>query len=306
MSFKILLITATITIIAAILGWKGSAMRKKIPSQEVVPLNQAIAVINGESGNLADRLRIKIHTRMKNGEKLVYDKKGVCLIEGLSNQKQYTIEIRRSDIKGMLLYEPLRMNVKPRENGSKYFVLVGASIGKAWEFHKIPNRLGWGNNIILGYRAKYDFDKSTEINSLVAMPTYIAGVIIKECAAYFPRDMGQSQKLIREWVSLLRFNHIIPILATVVPVTKEHDAKHLGRLISILAFNDFVREYAFQEGILVLDLEKAVRMSDTDRRLRNEYAQPDGLHLLKKAYDDTLDGIVLPVINSAINNPPKE
>ncbi len=306
MSLRFLFIIVTITIVVAILGWKGSAMRKQIPSQEVVPLNQAIAVINGESGNLADRLRIKILSGENNTRKLAYDTKGVCLIEGLSNQKQYTIEIRRSDMKGMLLYEALRINVKPRENGSKYFVLVGASVGKAWEFRKIPNRLGWGNDIILGYRAKYDFDKGSEINSLVAMPTYVTGVIIKECAAYFPRDLGQSQKLIREWVSLLRLNRITPILATVVPVTKEHDAKHPGRLRSILAFNDFVREYAFQEGVLVLDLEKAVRVSDMDHRLRNEYAQPDGLHLLRKAYDDALDGIVLPTVNNAINNHPKE
>ena len=57
---------------------------------------------------------------------------------------------------------------------------------------------------------------------------------------------------------------------------------------------------------MVLGLEKAVRMSDMDRRLRNEYAQSDGLHLLRKAYDDALDGIVLPMINSAINDNRKE
>jgi len=56
---------------------------------------------------------------------------------------------------------------------------------------------------------------------------------------------------------------------------------------------------------LVLGLEKAVRISDMDDHLKNEYAQSDGLHLMRKAFDEALDGIVLPVINSAINNNPK-
>lgn len=56
---------------------------------------------------------------------------------------------------------------------------------------------------------------------------------------------------------------------------------------------------------MVLGLEKAVRISDMDDHLKNEYAQSNCLLLLGKAYDDALDGIVLPVIKSAINNNPK-
>ena len=303
-SMSLKLLSIVIIVIVVILSWKGLGMRKVIPSQEVVPLNKAIAVINGESENFADRLRIRIHTGAKNGENLVYDKKGVCLIKGLSNQERYTLEIRRSGVKGMLLYKPLKITATPRESGSKYIVLVGASVGKAWEFEKIPNRLSWKNDIVLGYRAKYDFDKINKIHSLVALPVSLSGVIIKECAAYFPRDIEQSKKLIKEWVALLVAHQITPILATVVPVTREHDAKHPGRLISILEFNDFIREFASQKGILILDLEKAIRISDMDRHLKNEYAEPDGLHLVRKAYDEALDGIVLPAITSAINTNP--
>jgi hypothetical protein len=53
-------------------------------------------------------------------------------------------------------------------------------------------------------------------------------------------------------------------------------------------------------------MEKAVRMSDREHHLNNEYAQSDGLHLMRKAYDEALDGIVLPMINSAINDNRKE
>ena len=52
----------------------------------------------------------------------------------------------------------------------------------------------------------------------------------------------------------------------------------------------------------MLDLGKDVRMNHMDRRLKIEYAQSDGLHLMRKACNEALDGIVLPVINSAINN----
>jgi len=57
---------------------------------------------------------------------------------------------------------------------------------------------------------------------------------------------------------------------------------------------------------LVLDLEKAAKVSDMDHHLKNEYAQLDGLHLLRRANDEALVGIVLSIINSAINNNPKQ
>lgn len=56
---------------------------------------------------------------------------------------------------------------------------------------------------------------------------------------------------------------------------------------------------------MVLDVEKPIRMSDKEHHLNNMYAQSDGLHLMRKAYDDALDRIGLPVINRAINNNPK-
>ena len=259
-------------------------MRKEITFQEVVPLNNAIAVISGDSEYLAGKLQIEMYNDRGKSGRMVYDKKGVCLIEGLSNQTQYKIEIKRSDMKGMLLYKALTIGATPRESGSKYVVLVGASVGKGWEFDKIPKRLGWKNDIVLGFRARYDFDKSNEINSLANMPIPVSGVIIKECAAYFPRDTSQSQMLIREWVNSLLSNHVTPILATVIPVTEAHNKSHAGRFNSLLAYNDFIRDYAYRSNILLFDLEKVLRTSDQDRHLREQYAQSDGLHLVTAAY----------------------
>jgi hypothetical protein len=274
-------------------------MRKEIVSQEVIPLGDGVAVINGESPHLNDKLEVVVYDNKTEVKKMPFDSRGICLFHGLSHEKRYFIEIRRSDLKGKLFYRNLRIPITLSDIEAKYFVLIGASVGKAWEFEKLPERLKQNSQLVFGYRARYNFDKSIEIKSLADLPVRVSGVVIKECAAYFPRDIEQSKKFIKEWVDLLRNNHITPVLATVVPVTQEHEEKRPLRLTSLLEFNDFIREYANQEGILVLDLEKALRISDEDRHLKTEYAQPDGLHLRKMAYE-TLDGIVLPVITRAI------
>ena len=56
---------------------------------------------------------------------------------------------------------------------------------------------------------------------------------------------------------------------------------------------------------MTLGLEKAVRISNMNDHLKNEYIQSDGFHVMRKANDEALDGIVIHVINSAINNRPK-
>ncbi len=297
MFFKIFSLSI-ITLIAMSFLWCGLDIRKEIPSQEIVPLDEAIAVISADKG-LAKKLKLILYSDDGETKKMFFDNKGFCIFRGLKNNKIYKLEIKRTDLRGKFKYKPLRINISPREKGSKYFILVGASVGKGWEFEKLPFRENWKSDIVLGFRAKYDFDKSDKIKNIIELPIPISGVIIKECAAYFPRDIDKSQKLIKEWVNLLRTHNITPLLATVVPVTREHDAKRPGRFNSILLFNDFIRKYAYQENIEILDLEKALRISDEDRHLRDEYAQPDGLHLVNKAYLK-LDQTFLPLINRVV------
>jgi hypothetical protein len=89
-------------------------------------------------------------------------------------------------------------------------------------------------------------------------------------------------------------------LATVVPVTTAHDESHPGRFESILDFNDLIKKYAHDEGIAVLDLESAVRANDNDRHLKQTFAQPDGNHLLDKAYIEALDKIGFELIEKLL------
>lgn len=295
MSSRNIFIISFVTLAMMIfLIWKGLSMRREIESQEVIPLDSGIAAVTG-SNYLVDKLKIRLHDNGKS-KKITYDEMGMCVFKGLSNQKSYTLEFRRTDLKGMLLYKKLKLKVTPREGGAKYFVLVGASVGKSWEFPKLADRLNLGPEIVLGYRCRYDFDKSNEINTLTKLTVPVSGVIIKECAAYFPRDIISSKKRIIRWVTKLRSNGVTPILATIVPVTKEHDENHPQKFDSILEFNDFIRDYAVGEGIATIDLEKALRISAEDRHLKDEYADPDGLHLVLKAYRENLDNLVLPLL----------
>lgn len=279
-------------------GGKVRDMRKQIPFQEVIPLDGGAAIVNAQEWFLND---LKITCRDEKGvvvEEASYDHNGLCIIKDLINNKNYTIEIGRTDLKGKLLYQKSEKQVTPRAGGAEYYVLVGASVGKAWNFDAIPERLNLGPGIVFGNRTIYEFDKSKAINALVNLPISVSGVIIKECSAYFPRDIESSKKQTIEWVNILRKHGKMPILATVVPVTKEHDEQHPGRFKSILEFNDFIREYASKEALAILDLEKAVCTSSSDRHLREDYAQADGLHLIPKAYNEGLDKLIMTSLDS--------
>ena len=280
----------------ALLFWEDSRMKREIPFQEVIPFDKGVCVVNGGKWYL-DKLEVKLISNNSLIQKKFYDKEGLCLFDGLAEGKEYSIEIDRTDLKGRILYRKMRVKIDPEIKEASYFVLVGASVGRAWEFQKIPARLGLGKGLIFGNRTKYEFDKTSEIEALTKMPIIPSGVIIKECAAYFPREASAGQELIKKWVMILRSHGIKPILTTVVPVTKEHDTRNPGRFDSLLKFNDFIKEYALQENIPLLDLEKALRLDANDRHLKTEYAASDGLHLVERAYREVLDQLVIPIIN---------
>jgi len=292
---KMLISALAILLIIAVLSFVWLSKQRDIPFQEVIPLDKGAAVINAAQW-YNDKLSICLTSG--NGKIIdgKYDQTGFCIFKDLVNGTDYTVEIKRTDLKGKILYKKMLAVITPQNSGVKYVVLVGASVGRSWSFDKLTERSKLLNNIVLGNRTKYDFDKSSSIEALVKTPVPVTGVIIKECAAYFPHDIEPAKKMIKAWVDQLRGSGIAPILATVVPVTKAHDKNHPDRYNSILEFNGFIRLYAGNQKILLLDLEKAVRINEKDRHLREEYAQPDGLHLVQKAYDEVLDRLVSPLM----------
>lgn len=184
-------------------------------------------------------------------------------------------------------------------------VLIGASIGEAWNLPELPRRthsVGYEFDALQAWQ----FDKSDVLDEVLMRPTrkfkltrtYFTGffkpsprradvVVIKECSAYFPRDipLKDRQALIDHWVRQIRGKNIEPMLATSVPVTRARAAQDPGKQQCLLAFNDWIREYARKNGVVLLDLETATRTDSQDRYLRDDLAVEDGSHLNRKAYD---------------------
>ena len=179
--------------------------------------------------------------------------------------------------------------------------LLGASIGEQWRLDEFAQRTN-RHEFKLSARQEYDFDKSSLLKSAIASPEKPDAVIIKECAAYFPDEVPQYQQRITQWVQQAKAAGIVPIVATTVPVTermptwlymkqlvkryvlRRNYVDYTERLAKIWEYNDWVREFSLKNGVALLDLERALRVSDTNRSLSYEYAKDDGLHINSAAY----------------------
>lgn len=274
--------------------------RTEIPYHfEIVLLDGAVGLVNTVKWNKRDLIIICRDGKGFKKKVIMQGEKNEIIIPELENEKRYKFTISRNDLIGKLKYKSKIIYAIPKAGGSKYIVLVGASVGRHWHFSELSERLG-NDKYSFGYRGKGSFDKEEEITGLIISETKPDAVIIKECAAYFPRGIKESKDKIDKWVGLLIAKDIAPILATCAPVTHENDKNHAGRQKSLLNYNKFIRNYAEKKKIAVLDLEKALRDDSTDSKyLKKEFAKNDGLHLNKRAYSDALDLIILPTLEEA-------
>lgn len=190
-------------------------------------------------------------------------------------------------------------------------VLIGASIGQQWNLPELPARLR-----ISGYEFEalqaWQFDKSEKLEETLIRParkfhltpSYFKGffresprpadvVILKECSTYFPEDTPRElkQELMAQWVRQVREKNVKVMVATVVPVTRDRAAHDRGKQESLLLYNDWIRDYARKESLVLLDLEAALRADERERYLRDDLTSGDGSHLNRKAYD-ILDGVM--------------
>lgn len=199
----------------------------------------------------------------------------------------------------------------------KHVVLLGASVGNAWQIDALPVRLkqaGTPTNYRFEFVGDYQYDKTETLKAILQRKQNKPdAVILKECAAYFPGNSTRYQELMRGWVRNCRNAGVVPVLTTVAPVTRATSLKGIvkdlakpffgranaaARLKALLEFNDWIKAYVEEEGLAVLDLEAALRTSETDRRLREDLHSGDGLHLNPKGYA-LLDQIVLPALDRA-------
>jgi hypothetical protein len=175
----------------------------------------------------------------------------------------------------------------------KKVLFIGASIVQCWYIHEYFD--------FIHSLSVYKFDKTEEIQGYLALNGLNKKpdvVVLKECAAFIPLDIERFELEFTEYKSIykgmievLKKNNIIPIIATVCPIA--YKGPHLN---NILKFNNWLREYAKSNSISILDMEKSVRISERDRRLRSEISQEDGLHLKREAYENYLNPLVVPLI----------
>lgn len=183
-------------------------------------------------------------------------------------------------------------------------VLVGASIGKAWDFPRLGERTG-----LKGYRFEYlgvpdTYDKSVAIDELRRRKGKPHAVLIKECSTFFPGDIEAYKSQMRRWVAELKADHMRPVLATVAPSARPSGVmpeiksaiKSLlgrpNRFDQITAYNAWIREYAQSEKLPLLDLERELRISEGQPYLDSRYDIGDQVHLNQEAYK-RLDKAVL-------------
>jgi len=275
----------------------GAAMfRKEIPYDiDVAAGNDRIAVVNHTLWMNKD---LKISYKNNLGDKgyaILSGAERETVIGGLVQDTEYTIRIGRNDIKG-IRYKPKTVKVVTKER--PYIVLIGASVGYTWDLPGLPSRMN-DDRFIFGYRrGMHGFDKSMAIDELLKSDMKPDAIIIKECAAYFPRNTEESMQLITSWSQIIKEHNIVPILATVAPVTQHcADNRDPNMIQSINKFNEAIREYSVINGISILDLNKALEDGSTLHNLRDEYAQPDGLHINASAYRTALDPIIISLLN---------
>lgn len=218
----------------------------------------------------------------------------------------------------LLFSLPVSMAVYSADNTAKVaekmkspnIVLVGASIGKDWMLQQWPQRTGV-KGITFESLAAWQYDKSDSLAELIMRPkrkfrltpSYFKSlleeppkrpdiVILKECSSYFPGEPAAYQEMMKKWISDVQAAGMQAMVTTVVPVTRQRAERNKGKMEGIRRYNDWIREYAKQQHLVVVDLEAALREDPDQRFLREEFNSGDGSHLNKKAYG-VLDRVLL-------------
>lgn len=188
--------------------------------------------------------------------------------------------------------------IKPDET---CLVIIGASYAGAW---KIDELLGCGvvnkgidGNQSFEMRERFDADVIAEKPEFVLIWGFINDIFRAD-----PEKMDAALSRIRDsfeaMVANAKSHGIEPILATEVTIRERAGWDNklmglLGRIMGktsyqafinghVMATNAWLREYASNQGLQLLDLEQVLASDDGSRKAR--FAQDDGSHLTAAAY----------------------
>lgn len=213
-------------------------------------------------------------------------------------------------VAALVAYRKSCVHTVATDQKSVHIILVGASIGQAWNLSNWPARAKSSGFTAEAVQA-WQFDKSEALDEVLMRParkfrvtrTYLKSlfqppppkadiIILKECSSYFPGDLTAYERKMEHWAHQAKAEGARVVLATVVPITESRSAKDKGKQEALLAYNRWVRAYGEQKNIPVLDLESALRIEGETGYLRDEFTSGDGSHLNAAAYA-VLDQLLL-------------
>jgi len=266
-------------------------MRKDMPYEfEAVPMDKGLKIVN--TTTWADKDCIAVVKGPSEAQSVeIPGESKFAEVHGLQNGHEYTISVSRKDLLGKLRYRNAQLTGIPRDV-KKYIVLFGASIGHAWDLPELSRRQHV-KDYFWGYRGYYEFDKSSLVKLILDSPVKPNVVVIKECAAYFPRDTKKAITKLFSGVEKLEKKGIEVVLATTVPVTRKRTSENPDQMKSLNEFNKSLRKEASKKGIRILDLQAALADTSGQRYLADRFAVEDGLHLKKSVYQDVLDKLMV-------------
>jgi lysophospholipase L1-like esterase len=182
-------------------------------------------------------------------------------------------------------------------------VILGASYAKGWN-PQIPGvpvvNKGVEGQQTFEVLARFDRDVVPSAPRAVILWGFIND-IFRAPEGGLDASISRARTSIAAMVDRARANGIEPILATEVTARprdntwsevlagwigwlRRKEAYQDGINRHVVAINQWMRDYAKREGILLLDLQSAVSDPATQRRIK-EYATPDGSHISPAGYE---------------------
>lgn len=187
--------------------------------------------------------------------------------------------------------------------GAPSIIIIGASYAKGWTVERLAglpvlNR-GVGGEETADVLARFKKDVVNQKPSNVIIWGFIND-IFRSSHDGLPARKEAIKNNIAQMVDLARSGGVRPILATEVTMGSGKDSMKeilmawVGKLIGKRSYadhinghvqqvNDWMREYAATNGIVLLDLQAA--LAEPSGLRKREYTQEDGSHLTPAAYD---------------------
>lgn len=181
-------------------------------------------------------------------------------------------------------------------------VIIGASYAKGWEVTRLAGRsirnYGVAGEETSAVLARFERDVVAHRPSVVIIWGFIND-IFRASPAELPAKLETIKSNLRRMVEISRENGITPILATEVTIRGKNTVKDtvagwIGSLTGktgypeyinshVQSVNEWMRQYAQANGILLLDLQPV--LAERSGLRRKEYATDDGSHLTAAAYE---------------------